>query len=603
MYQNFKTLKLMLKQLMTILNREQRRSCYWVFLFILIGSIFEMLGVGSLLPFLQSMMSPDQVLQKWYGHLLWNVFGVSDSGVLLTVMGIGVVILYFVKNAVILFSVYVQNKLNAKINRELATAMLNSYMKHPYEFFLEHNSADMIRGVNLDVNGVFNIISNIFKLLAELLKCGAITSLLLIVDFSMAVGIVGLAGICLVAVTLGFKRIMSDMGHQQREAGRNCSKHTYQAINGIKEITVMRRRENFVKQYDKAADLRRETNLAYNFITACPNRIVEAVCIGGIMAVVCIRIANGADMAEFVPQLGTFAVAAFQILPSISNISAYVSGLVFYRPTLEEAYNNITEAREYDRKIRELSKNFSIVNEENNDVSVAFEDKIDVENIVWHYHNSDKKNILNGLSLEIKKGQSVALIGASGAGKSTLADVILGLLPPQEGTVNVDGKSIYEIPNEWAKMIGYVPQSVFLVDDTIRNNVSFGLLPEEIDDKKVWGALEQAHLAEFVRSLPRGIDTIVGERGVRFSGGQRQRVAIARALYYNPEILVLDEATSALDTETENAVMESIDALQGKKTLIIVAHRLTTIRNCDRIFEIVEGKAVEREKSEVFGER
>ena len=424
----------------------------------------------------------------------------------------------------------------------------------------------------MDVNGVFNIISNIFKLLAELLKCGAITSLLLIVDFSMAVGIVGLAGICLVAVTLGFKRIMSDMGHQQREAGRNCSKHTYQAINGIKEITVMRRRENFVKQYDKAADLRRETNLAYNFITACPNRIVEAVCIGGIMAVVCIRIANGADMAEFVPQLGTFAVAAFQILPSISNISAYVSGLVFYRPTLEEAYNNITEAR-------------------------------DVENIVWHYHNSDKKNILNGLSLEIKKGQSVALIGASGAGKSTLADVILGLLPPQEGTVNVDGKSIYEIPNEWAKMIGYVPQSVFLIDDTIRNNVSFGLLPEEIDDKKVWGALEQAHLAEFVRSLPRGIDTIVGERGVRFSGGQRQRVAIARALYYNPEILVLDEATSALDTETENAVMESIDALQGKKTLIIVAHRLTTIRNCDRIFEIVEGKAVEREKSEVFGER
>lgn len=603
MYQNFKTLKLMLKQLMTILNRKQRRSCYWVLLFILVGSIFEMLGVGSLLPFLQSMMSPDQVFQKWYGRILLNVFGVNDADVLLIVMGIGVVVLYFVKNAVILLSVYMQNKLNARINRELATAMLNSYMMHPYEFFLEHNSAEMIRGVNMDVNGVFNIISNIFKLLAELLKCAAITILLLVVDFSMAVGIVGLAGICLIAVTLGFKRIMSDMGHRQREAVRNCNKHTYQAINGIKEITVMRRRENFVKQYDKAADLRRETNLAYNFIIACPNRIVEAVCIGGIIAVVCVRIASGADMAEFVPQLGTFAVAAFQILPSVSNISAYVSGLVFYRPTLEEAYDNITAAREYDSKVIELLRNDSEVQSVEISIPTAFENKIEIEDIVWSYHNSGKKIILKGVSLEIHKGQSVAFIGASGAGKTTLADVILGLLPPQKGTIKVDGKSIYDIPDKWAKMIGYVPQSVFLIDDTIRNNVSFGLLPEEIDDKKVWEALEQAQLAEFIRTLPQGIDTIVGEHGVRFSGGQRQRVAIARALYYNPEILVLDEATSALDTDTENAVMESIDALQGKKTLIIVAHRLTTIRNCDRIFEIVEGKAVEREKTEIFGER
>lgn len=602
MYQNFKTLKLMMKQLAAILNKEQKRNCYWVFLFILVGSLFEMLGVGSLLPFLESMMQPDQVSQKWYGRILMYLFGVDDSIALLIFMGIGVVILYFIKNAVILFSVYVQNKLNARINRELATAMLNSYMKRPYEFFLEHNSADIIRGVNTDVNGVFNIISNIFKLVAEILKCSSIAVLLFVVDFSMAVRIVGLAGVCLIAVTLGFKSIMSDMGRKQREAGANCNKHAYQAVNGIKEITVMRRRENFVKQFDKAADLRREANLAYNFIIACPNRIVEAVCIGGIMAVVCVRIANGADMAEFVPQLGTFAVAAFQILPSVSNISAYISGLVFYRPTLEEAYDNITAAREYDRKTAELSGNSDRIYSVESNACMEFEDKIEISNIVWKYNNSEGKNILEGLSLEICKGQSVALIGASGAGKTTLADIILGLLPPQKGMIKVDGKSIYTIPDEWSRMIGYVPQSVFLIDDTIRNNVSFGLLSEEIDDERVWDALEQAQLAAFVRSLPQGIDTIVGERGVRFSGGQRQRVAIARALYYNPEILVLDEATSALDSETENAVMESIEALQGRKTLIIVAHRLTTIKSCDRIFEIVDGKAVEKDKSEIFRE-
>lgn len=601
MYQNFKTLIVMLKQLTVILNKEQKRNCCFVFVFILLGSVFEMLGVGSLLPFLESMLNPDKVAQKWYGRILANVFGIHDSIILLIFLGIGVVILYFVKNAVVLLSTYVQNKLNAKINRELATLMLNSYMKRPYVFFLEHNSADIIRGVNSDVNGVFSIISNMFKVATELLKCASIAILMLVVDFSMAVGLVGLAGVCLLAVTLGFKGIMSEMGRKQREASKNCSKHVYQAVNGIKEITVMRRRDNFVKQYDTAADLRRETNLAYNFITACPNRIIEAVCIGGLMAVVCVRIAQGTDIAEFVPRLGTFAVAAFQILPSIANISACVSGLVFYRPTLEEAYDNITAAREYDEKSAELSgdSNKACLLEKSS--LAEFEDKIKVENIVWKYENSDK-NVLEGLSLEIRKGESVAFIGSSGAGKTTLADVILGLLPPQEGTIKVDGKSIYTMPDEWSKMIGYVPQSVFLIDDTIRNNVSFGMLPEEIDDERVWEALEQAQLAAFVRSLPKGIDTIVGERGVKFSGGQRQRVAIARALYYNPEILVLDEATSALDGETENAVMESIEALQGRKTLIIVAHRLTTIRSCDRIFEIVEGKALERDKKEIFGE-
>lgn len=599
MYQNFKTLILMIKQLATILNKEQKKNCYWVFLCIVSTSVFEMLGVGSLLPFLESMLNPDEVSQKWYGHILINVFGVKDSVSLLVLLGIGIVILYLVKNAVVLLSVYVQNRLSTRINRELATAMLNSYMKRPYEFFLEHSSADVIRGVDNDVNGVYVIIVNLFKVSAEILKCTTIAVLMLFIDFSMAIGIVGLVGFCLIAITFGFKGIMSNMGRKQREASRNCSMHVYQAITGVKEITVMRRRENFVKRYDAVADLKRKTNLVYNFIVTCPNRIIETICIGGIMFVVCVRIAQGVDMKEFVPHLGTFAVAAFQILPSVGNISSYVSSLVFLRPTLEETYNNITAANEYEKGSMELS-----LDEKNThfakDVCVEFKEKITIENITWKYSNSNRE-ILEGLSLEIYKGQSIALIGSSGAGKTTLADIILGLLPPQKGTVKVDGKSIYAIPDEWSKLIGYVPQSVFLIDDTIRNNISFGLLPNEIDEGKVWEALEQAQLAEFVRSLPQGIDTIVGERGVRFSGGQRQRVAIARALYYNPEILVLDEATSALDGETEDAVMESIERLQGKKTLIIVAHRLTTIKNCDKIFEIVDGKAVERKKCEVFG--
>lgn len=602
MYQNLKTLILMIKQLLSILNEKQKKKCCRVFLFILAGSLTEMLGVGGLLPFLQSILNPDKVSQQWYGRILIGFFGVNNTNTLFISLGIGVVILYVVKNAVLLLSVYEQNKLSTGITQELSTSMLNSYLKRPYEFFLQHNSADIIRGVDGDVIGVYNIISDMFRVVTEILKCSLIGILLMIVDFSMAIGIVMLAGSCMIMVTLGFKGIMSDMGNRQRAAYKECNKHSYQAINGIKEITVMRRRENFVKKYEKAADLRRKTNLTYRVITACPNRIVETVCIVGIMIVVCARVLQGTNMADFVPQLGVFAVAAFQILPSVANMSASISSLVFYRPTLEEAYDNITAAKEYDQKCTELPQDKSDMCSAEKVCHIEFEDKIEVENIVWRYDHSDK-DVLKELSLEIHKGESIAFIGSSGAGKTTLADVLLGLLPPQGGTIRVDGRSIYTIPNEWSRMIGYVPQSVFLIDDTIRNNVAFGLLPEEIDDEKIWEALELAQLAEFVRSLPKGMDTIVGERGVRFSGGQRQRVAIARAVYYNPEILVLDEATSALDGETENAVMESIEVLQGKKTLIIVAHRLTTIRGCDRVFEIVDGKAVQREKAEIFGER
>ncbi len=601
MYQNIKTLLQMIRQLLIVLDTRQKKKCAFVFFCILVGSMFEMLGVSVMLPFLQMVMQPEKMQQSWYGNILIHVLHIKGSQNLLVVLALCIVVLYIVKNAVILFSVYEQNRLNSSINRELATLMLRSYMKRPYTFFLEHNSADIIRGVNTDVNGVFNIISNIFKLLAETLTCAAIAVFLLISDTFMAVGVVGLAGICLLAVTFGFKGIMRDMGNKQREAAKYCSKHAYQAINGIKEITVMKRNDNFVTQYDEAADLKRQTNLAYNFIVACPNRIVEAVCIGGIMGVVCFRIVQGVDIQSFVPQLGVFAVAAFKILPSVANISSYISGLVFYRPTLQEAYENIVAAREYEKYRLEYSSKKGITEKTEIDPKTcSFEKEIAINEIVWRYNNSDY-NVLDGLSLTIHHGESVALIGASGAGKTTLADIILGLLPPKEGSIQVDGKDIYAIPREWARMIGYVPQSVFLTDDTIRNNVSFGLLPEEIDDDKVWEALEQSQLAEFVRSLPKGIDTIVGERGVKFSGGQRQRVAIARALYYNPEILVLDEATSALDGETESAVMESIETLQGHKTLIIVAHRLTTIKSCDRIYEITGGKAEERSKEEVFG--
>lgn len=381
-----------------------------------------------------------------------------------------------------------------------------------------------------------------------------------------------------------------------RQANAAKSQYSYQAVMGIKEITVLDRRKQFIDQFKEAAEVEARTSLINGFIMACPDRILEGVCIAGFMGIVSVEIAMGKELDNFIPVLGTFAMGAFRILPSISKISSRINSLVFFRPCLQSTYDNLREIREYNQesatKIVQLTESY--------DEKVSFQNSIAIKNISWKYLNTEN-SVLQNLSLTIQKGESVAFIGSSGAGKTTLADVIMGLLRPQSGTVEMDGTDIFTIPHQWARTIGYVPQSVFLIDDTVRSNVAFGLKRSDVSDERVWVALEEAQLKEFVKGLPHGLDTIVGERGVKFSGGQRQRIAIARALYENPDILVLDEATAALDTETENAVMESIDALQGSKTLIIVAHRLTTIRNCDKIYEIKDGIAVERSKADVFG--
>ena len=304
----------------------------------------------------------------------------------------------------------------------------------------------------------------------------------------------------------------------------------------------------------------------------------------------------GVDLQTFVPQLSVFAVAAFRILPSISKLVGSLNGLMYKRPALEAAYNGLREVEQYEKLVQEMvddKLDRSCVKE------VSFLQKLEIKDIVWKYPRAQKE-VIRDLNLTIQKGEAVGFIGPSGAGKTTLSDLILGLFKPQKGQILVDGIDIYTIPNRWAKMIGYVPQTVYLTDDTLRNNISFGIDESEVDDDKIWKALEQAQLKDYVMQLPEKLNTIVGERGIKFSGGQRQRVAIARALYYDPEILVLDEATSALDNETENAVMEAIDKLQKNKTLIIVAHRITTLKNCDKIYEIKDGKAFEVKKEQIL---
>lgn len=596
MKNNIKALKNIVSQLNYVLSKRQKKNSVKVFLYMLVSSALELLGVSAIYPFLQMVLAPQELESKWYIAWIFALYPKATSVNILLVVGVLIILIYLLKNFFMIFIAYAQSSFAAEFQREASVKMLNSYLKRSYQYFLNVNSSVIIRGITSDVSGVYQILLNLFTMCSEVLTVFILGILLLATDWTIAVSAMILAGACFFFIIFCFKGKMKRAGNDARKAFALKNQYGYQAINGIKEITVLGRREKFVEKYNKAALLDQRATVTNAFISACPDRILEGVCIGGFMGIVCIKIAIGTDLDTFIPVLGTFAMGAFRILPSIAKVSSRINSIIYYQPALQNVYANLREVREYEKILEELGADILKASQGE---KLRFHREIKIKNINWRYQNT-KEDVLHQTSLCIKKGESVAFIGSSGAGKTTLADIIMGLLKPQEGTVEMDGIDIFTIPDQWSRIIGYVPQAVFLIDDTVRSNVAFGLEKDEISDEKVWDALEEAQLKEFVEKLPYGLDTIVGERGVKFSGGQRQRIAIARALYENPDILVLDEATSALDNETETAVMESIDALQGSKTLIIVAHRLTTIRNCDVIYEIKDGIAVRRDKEEVL---
>ena len=322
-----------------------------------------------------------------------------------------------------------------------------------------------------------------------------------------------------------------------------------------------------------------------------PKYVMEAVAISGLLVAIIIKLLFGeADMTYFVPQLTVFAVAAFRLMPSVGRINEHATNTLYALPSVELIYHDLMEIEDYiEKQDTEVKEDWNL------------QDSIEVKDVTYYYPDTDEP-VIDHAGLSIQKGKTVAFIGASGAGKTTMVDIILGLLTPQEGVVMADQINVHEIPKTFHAQVGYIPQVIYLSDDTIRNNIAFGVKASDIDEQAVHRAMEKAQLTEFVDSLPHGLDTFVGDRGVRLSGGQRQRIGIARALYHDPEILVLDEATSALDNETEAAVIEAIEHLQGMKTMIVIAHRLSTIRNVDMIYEVENGKVIPKSKAEVFGE-
>lgn len=579
-----------------ILSAEQKRYGVWMLILSLLAAVFEMVGVSVILPLMQVMLKPDDLWDRWYVRRVTDALHIETNEGLVFLICTVVILVYIVKNVYFIFYSYVTTRYANKIKKELSVRVLEAYMQQGYLFFVNHNSGRLLQGMGGDVSSVYTIVSQLFSLISKGLTIVCIGVFILVQTPALALCLVALVVLCFVLIQLIFRKSMRKYGELQRRYSWYSQQISLESIQGSKEILVMNRQKHFVSMFRKNTDKLNAASLRVDMGARTPTYIIETICITGLLLIVGVMYGKTNDTVELISQLSAIAIAAFRILPSLGGISSAVNSIMFNMPALSAAYETLSQ-------VKELEKEFTLQEKTDSEhmQHVNFQDKLELKNIVFSYPNAEAR-VLNGVNITIKRGQAVAFIGPSGAGKTTLSDVVLALLEPQAGQILMDGINIQELGTRWNHLVGYVPQSVYLIDNSVRNNVAFGYSEEEIDDEKVWKALEMAQIKDFVETLPEGLDTFVGEFGVRFSGGQRQRMAIARALFSNPDILILDEATSALDNDTENAVMEAIDALQGIKTLIIVAHRLSTIRNCDVIYEIKDGKATERSKKEIFPE-
>ena len=581
----------MLNKLRYIFSHKEKVQLVGILVVVVIGSFMELLGVSVFMPFIQILLDPESIQTNELLNYFYTMFGFTTVEGYLSAIAIMICFVYLFKN---IYLTYMQNTMlsfSYKTRMNLATRLLTTYMSQPYTFHLGKNIAELQRNLQYDTNQFMLLVNATLQLLAECAVIGCLGIYLFHTSHSITIVIMVLLAICVGLFFIISKKVSTRLGRENEENNARLYQWINQSLGGIKEVKVLNREGFFVNSYKRVYKRLIKGAKNNEILAAVPKYIVETVCMIGMLIAIIIKMYYGRnDFQAFVVQLSAFAVAAFRLLPSVGKVNAYINNIMYSKSSLDLIYRDLKEIENCEmldfKEGKEVTK-------------WSLKDKIELKDIAYHYPDSEKLVLLE-VSFTINRGETIALIGSSGAGKTTLADILLGLLQPVKGAIYVDGKNIYDNMDAWHRMLGYIPQSIYLSDDTIRNNIAFGIRAEDIDDAAINEALRKAQLYDFVQTLDKGLDTFVGDRGVRLSGGQRQRIGIARALYYNPEILILDEATSALDNETETAVMEAIESLKGMKTMVIIAHRLTTLRNADVIYEVGDGSISKREKEEVL---
>jgi len=549
-----------------------------------VGALFEAVSIGLVVPLVAVVKEPELLFKVPLIRPLVSALNVREPQQLLVILGPGLVALFTIKSGYLiqlyrwLFG-YVFKK-HLKLSHEL----LVGYLSAPYTFHLQRNSAELIRITTRTVEDfTFGFLANLLTLLGEFLVLVAVIFLLLLVEPLSTLGALVVLAVPTVPMYRSMKHRLGASGRLAERSLDLMIQWTEQAIGGLKETLVTGRRAFFVDKYDYHVRRFAEAVRSMMFFSVVSRFFTDTLAVTAMVAIAAILLARGRDLLSILPLLGMFALAAARLMPSVGRIANSFAKLRFYYAATEQIYEELLGLQKYQWEPPRQGSG------EDRACPLPFGRSLALEHLSYCYP-AVRRPAIDDISLEIPKGHWIALIGPTGAGKTTLANLILGLLVPSSGSILVDGRNLHDNLAGWQRGIGYVPQSVYLMDDTIRCNVAFGSPEDEIDDGRVWQALRAAHVDRLVRSLPHGLNAMVGERGDRLSGGERQRLGIARALYRDPEVLVVDEATANLDAATEAAIGDTLAALRGKKTIIAIAHRLQLVRNCDRIYLLTEGR-------------
>lgn len=579
----------MMQKIGYLFDRKQKGQLAGLAVLILIGGVLETLGVSMMLPVVNVIMDPESIMDNVWVIRIMDILHIENSTQLIILILGAVIALFVIKNAYLLFQTYVQNTFVTRNRNRMISRVMREFLNRPYEEYLGADIPTVFRLTDSDIPNAFQLILVMIQMVTEIVVSVCLCIVLVVISPAMSLFIVVIfLGMTLVIMKV-LKPRLNEIGRKNQAIQSRIAKWRIQSIYGLKDVKVLNREEFFVRNYYESGAIGANVARNYAVLNNLPRLLIETVFIAAMLLFIMLYILKGNDITVLIPQLTAFAVAAIRIMPGTNRINTYLSQIAYSQPCLDYLYENLTENMKGD-------VNGSVTGLEGVErkelPELQLQDRIALNHISFTYPNTEKP-IFTDAHMEVKKGQSVGIMGPSGAGKSTIVDILLGLLHAQEGTITCDGRNIFENYPSWLSKIGYIPQSIYLIDESIRDNIAFGIDADKIDEKRIWEVLEEAQLKEFVEELPEGLDTTIGDRGVRISGGQRQRLGIARALYHNPEILVFDEATSALDSDTEKAVMDAVNSFHGKKTMVIIAHRLNTIAKCDVIYKVENEKITE----------
>lgn len=574
-----------IQKLRYILDRKQKIHICFLAVMIFIGAALETVSMSAILPVVYVIIDAEKMQSNELVIKVMDIFNINSiTQLTVTLLGL-LIVMYIVKNLFLLLLTGEQNRFISNNRNKIISQVLREFLNRPYEFYLDADIPTVFRLTDSDIPNVFTILMAIISLASEAVVFVLLSIILLLIDWKLVTFIVLVMGILSLILFKILKPILNTLGSKNQAIQSRIAKWRIQAIYGIKDVKVLHREAFFADNYESNGKIGADYSRRYAVINATPRLLIETVFITSILLYLIVYILSENDVASLIPTLSAFGVAAIRLMPSVNRINTYMTDISYFKPCLDYVYENMN--------VNELSKRTNhTLRPVDESKTMELKQQIELKDIVYAYPNTDKL-IFNHADMTIPYGKSVGIMGPSGAGKSTVVDILLGLLKLHEGSITCDGVDIFDNYPAWLSQIGYIPQSIYLVDEPIRNNIAFGIADEDIDDERIWQVLEEAQLKEFIQTLPEGLDTAIGDRGVRLSGGQRQRLGIARALYHNPEILVFDEATSALDNETEHAVMEAINSFHGKKTMVIIAHRLNTIADCDLIYKVDDGKIVQ----------